>query len=185
MKRFTSSLAAGAAAALLPALLQSPAHAHAVAGGGALQGLLHPLLGVDHLLMLIAVGAAAAVLSSRLLIWALCGGVAGALLGAAGLQLPGLELLAALGVVAVGLWVVLARPLAEHYRPFPLQRLSGLLVAFVVMIHGVLHGLEAPAGASSLVWWVGTLLTSAGVSAGTALLLRRFTGARLTGQPLA
>ena len=185
MKRFTSSLAAGTAALLLPALLQPPAHAHAVAGGGALQGLLHPLFGVDHLLMLVAVGAAAAMLSPRLLLWALSGGIAGALLGAAGLQLPGLELLAALGVAAIGLWTVLARALVNRDRAMPLQRLSGLLVASVVMVHGVLHGLEAPAGASSLGWWAGALLTSAVVSAGTTVLLRRFAGARLTALPLA
>lgn len=173
MKVFPPLLAAGAASVLLPALLPAPAQAHGSADGGALQGLLHPLLGGDHLLMLVAVGVAAALLSPGLLLWALGGGLAGALLGAAGLQLPGLEALAALAVPGVALWCVLARPLAARRPAWPLERLSGGLVAAAVMLHGMLHGLEAPAGSGGLAWWAGALLASIALCGGTALLLRR------------
>ena len=43
-----------------------PSQAHGIATGGGLAGLAHPLLGLDHLFLLIAVGAAAALLSPRL-----------------------------------------------------------------------------------------------------------------------
>lgn len=174
MTRFPARLAAAAAAALLPLLLQAPARAHAVAGGGAIPGLLHPLLGVDHLLMLLAVGAAAAVLSPVLLPWALAGAVSGALFGGAGLHLPGVEGLAALAVLAVAGWTGLVSRLAAHRRGgWPLEHLSGALVAVALMLHGLLHGLEAPTGAGSLAWWAGALLASTVVCAGTTLLLRR------------
>jgi urease accessory protein len=41
------------------------------------------------------------------------------------------------------------------------------------MTHALLHGLEAPVDASSFSWWVGALLGSCVVSAGSWLLLRR------------
>jgi len=173
MTRCPTSLALGAAAALLPLLLQAPAHAHALAGGGALSGLLHPLLGSDHLLMLLAVGAAAAVLSPSLLLWALAGGVGGALLGAGGLHLPALEVLAAAAVLAVAGWTVLAPRLTPARQGgWPIERLSGAVVAAALMLHGLLHGLEAPAGAGSLAWWAGALLTAISLCGGTTLLLR-------------
>ncbi|MFM7652496.1 MAG: HupE/UreJ family protein [Vulcanococcus sp.] len=174
MKRLSTPWAAGAAAALLPPLLQAPAHAHATSGSGALSGLLHPLLGVDHLLMLVAVGVAAAVLSPALLLWALAGAVAGSLLGVAGLQLPGLEGMALLAVLAVAGWTALApRLTVRHAWVGSRPRFSGALVAAAVMIHGLLHGLEAPAGAGGLAWWAGALLASIAIAGGTTVLLRR------------
>ena len=56
MKRFI--------ALLLAFSVGSAAMAHGSATGGALAGATHPLLGLDHLLMLIAVGTAAASVSS-------------------------------------------------------------------------------------------------------------------------
>ena len=168
-------LATGAGTALLALALQGPAQAHDVATTGALAGLVHPLLGLDHLAMLLTVGAAGALLSPSLLLWALGGGVLGALLGAAGLQLPGLELLAAAAVLAVGLWTVLARRLAGEGQVgvLSLQRISGALVAAAVLVHALLHGLEAPRDAGSLAWWAGALIASIAVCGGTTLLLRR------------
>ena len=168
-------LAAGGTATVLAIALHSPAQAHNAAATGALAGVLHPLLGLDHLLMLLVVGAAGALLSPALLLWGLGGGVLGALLGAAGLQLPGLELLAAAAVLAVGAWTVAARSLAERERlgAWSLQRISGAVVAAAVLVHALLHGLEAPRDAGSVAWWAGALLVSIAVSGGTTLLLRR------------
>ena len=168
-------LATGAATAVLALALQGPAQAHNAASTGALAGAMHPLLGLDHLAMLLTVGAAGALLSPALLLWALGGGVLGALLGAAGLQLPGLELLAAAAVLALGLWTLLARRLAGEGQVGlqTLQRTSGAVVAAAVMVHALLHGLEAPRDAGSLAWWAGALLASIAISGGTTLLLRR------------
>ena len=179
-------LASGAGTALLALALQGPAQAHDTASTGALAGLVHPLLGLDHLAMLLTVGAAGALLSPALLLWALGGGVVGALLGAAGLQLPGLELLAAAAVLAVGVWTGLARRLAGEGQlgVLSLQRISGAVVAAAVLVHALLHGLEAPRDAGSLAWWAGALLASIAVCGGTTLLLRRLpVTASLTASP--
>lgn len=174
-RSFRLALAAGATAAVLPLLVQGPAQAHSATATGALAGVLHPLLGLDHLLMLLAVGAAGALLSPTLLLWGLAGGVLGALLGAAGLQWPGLELLAPAVVLVVALWTVLARRLAQRGALGfqPLQAIGGALVGAAVLVHALLHGLEAPRDAGSLAWWAGALLASIAISGGTMLLLRR------------
>ncbi|MEY2645344.1 MAG: hypothetical protein RLZZ611_1993 [Cyanobacteriota bacterium] len=175
MSRFPASLiAAGGATALSAMLLQSPALAHGSAAATASAGLLHPLLGVDHLLLLIAVGTAAAVTSPRLLLWALGGAVVGGLLGAAGLQLPAVELLAALAVAAVGLWALVAQ--RRQGVPQPLARGGAALISAAVLVHALLHGLEAPA-AGVAGWWLMALLSSAAVCGATTLLLRRLPAA--------
>jgi len=70
MKRSAAVLASVAAASSV--LLSSlPAQAHGGVHGGVLAGLGHPLLGLDHLFLLISVGAAASSLSPWLLAWAL------------------------------------------------------------------------------------------------------------------
>lgn len=179
-------LAAAVTATVLAVALHTPAQAHNAAATGALAGVMHPLLGLDHLLMLVGVGAAGALLSPALLLWGLGGGVVGALLGALGLQLPGLELLATAAVVAVGGWIATARRLAGagQLGELAMQRISGALVAASVLVHALLHGLEAPKDAGSLAWWAGALLVSIAVSGGTTLLLRRLpVAASLTASP--
>lgn len=169
--RFLASLlpVAGATACAV-ALLQAPglAHGGAVASAGA--GLLHPLLGIDHLLLLIAVGVAAAVSTPWLLLWALAGAVVGGLLGSAGLQLPALEFLAALAVAALGCWGLLAQ--RRLGVTAPLARAGAALTSAAVLVHALLHGLEAPA-AGAAGWWLMALLSSVAVCGGTTLLLRR------------
>ena len=174
MKRFflpTTALSLMAALAM-GAL---PSEAHGTAGAGALAGLAHPLLGVDHLLMLLAVGTAASQLSFLLLPWALGGGVVGAISCNLGWSLPLLEALAPLAVVAVAGLTLLWSGKGSADRTS--RWLSGIAVGTAVAIHGVLHGLEAPGdGGGALLWWGGALLTSAVLCGGTALLLRRGPG---------
>ncbi len=162
------ALLAGAAALALLALDQ-PAQAHQIATGGLAAGFLHPISGADHLLLLIAVGAAAAQLSSQLLLWALAGAVAGGVAGAMGAAVPGLELLAALAISAVALLVL--RSVRSH-QASP-QALAAGLVASAVATHAMLHGLEAPAEGAALGWWFGAFAASVVVSGGSFLVLRR------------
>jgi urease accessory protein len=169
MKRFSFLLSAtlGTAAVGLAAL---PSQAHGTAAGGALAGLTHPLLGLDHLFMLIAVGAAAALLSPRLLLWALGGGVLGAVWAGASWSGPLAESLAALAIVAVA---GLTLALSGGWRTNPMSNLlPGWVVGAGVAIHGHLHGLEAPTDGSGLLWWSGALFSSVLLCGGTTLLLR-------------
>ncbi len=167
MKRFTPALitlAAGAA----PLLSGSPVAAHGLAVGGAAGGLMHPLLGLDHVLMLLAVGAAAALLSSRLLLWAGAGALLGALAGVHGGPVPAAEVCASLAVAAMG--GLLLAALGGHPA---LNALGGPLVAAGVALHALLHGQEAPLDGSSPLWWSGALFSSVLVCGGSFQLFGR------------
>ena len=143
-----------------------PASAHGLAGHGLTGGFGHPLGGLDHLCLLIGVGAAASLISARLLLFALAGAVAGALFGLDGGGLPVAELLAAAAVSGLGLLILLS---GRSGKP-PSIAASGLVVTVSVAIHATLHGHEASGGGS---WWLGALLASSLVVGLTFLVLRR------------
>ncbi|MFM9089494.1 MAG: HupE/UreJ family protein [Cyanobium sp.] len=170
MKRFFLPTTALAAMVVL-ALGAHPAEAHGSAAGGALAGLAHPLFGVDHLLMLLAVGAAASELSTLLLAWALGGGVIGAVASHGGWTVPVMETLAALAIVAVAAITLVWS--GRRHGERSIQLLSGVVVGAGVAIHGLLHGMEAPSDGSRLLWWTGALLSSVVLCGGTTWLLGR------------
>ncbi|KEF40992.1 MAG: hypothetical protein ER33_13870 [Cyanobium sp. CACIAM 14] len=159
----------GSAAALGFVLIGQPAQAHGLAHGGLAPGFLHPITGVDHLLLLIGVGAAASSLSARLLLWAFAGALLGGLAGAMGFALPLAEVLAALAISAVALLIL--RSAREGRRPG--LGFAGAVVAGAVALHALLHGLEAPADPTAVGWWLGALAASVLVCGGSFLALRR------------
>jgi len=161
------ALLGGATAVAL--LLDQPAQAHGLAGGGLAAGFLHPLSGTDHLLLLIAVGAASASISSWLLLWALVGGVAGGVFGAMGGGLPAAEVLAAMAISAVALLVVRQQRSVQA----PKLGFCGTLIAGAVAVHAMLHGQEAPSSMAAGLWWLGAFSASLGLCGGSFLLLRR------------
>lgn len=172
MKRFLSPLVALTAGSAV-VLGTHPAVAHGTAAGGALGGLTHPLLGLDHLFMLMAVGTAASFISSQLLLWALGGAVIGAAVGFTGFTLASAEVLAALAISAVGALILLAGTFAKTSNSDTLTTISGVVVAGGISIHAMLHGLEAPKDSSTLLWWSGAILSSVLVCGGTYLLQKK------------
>ena len=161
-RRLSHQLLGAAAAGLGLSLLSAlPASAHGGAGTDLASGLSHPLLGLDHLLLLVGVGTASATLGSQVLLFALAGTVVGALVGSFGGAMPGAEVLAALAVSAVGLLVL------QRER---LSRAAGPLVAAAVAVHAMLHGQESTGSAS---WWLGAALAAVVVVGGTHLALGR------------
>ena len=172
MKRFLSPLVALTAGSVV-VLGTHPALAHGTAAGGALGGLTHPLLGLDHLFMLMAVGTAASFISSQLLLWALGGAILGAAFGFSGFTVASAEVMAALAISAVGALTLLAGRFAKTSNPNALTTISGVVVGGGVAIHAMLHGLEAPKDSSTLLWWSGALLSSVLVCGGTYLLLKK------------
>jgi urease accessory protein len=116
----------------------APAFAHHVMGGrtpatfgeGILSGLGHPVIGLDHLAAVIAVGCLAAAHRSAwalavVFVLAMMGGVALHLQGA---TVPGAEILVALTVLALGALLVLRRDMS-----------AGVAVVLFAMV-GVIHG---------------------------------------------
>src|SRR5262245_59414212 len=87
----------------------SVAHAHphhGEHGTGLTDGLLHPLLGIDHLLAMVATGLLAAQLGGKAL-WAVPASFVGSMVlggisGMTGIGMPGVELGIALSIVVLG-----------------------------------------------------------------------------------
>ena len=172
MKRLLSPLVALTAGSAV-ILGTHPALAHGIASVGVTGGLTHPLTGLDHLFMLMAVGTAASLISSQLLLWAVVGAVIGAALGFSGFTVASAEVLAALAISALGALILVAGKVAKTSNATLLTTVSGALVAGGVSIHAMLHGVEAPKDNSTLLWWSGAFLSSALVCGGTYLLLKK------------
>lgn len=132
--------------ALTLLLLLAPAAAFAHTGqlpvNGFTSGFLHPLLGLDHIAAMVAVGLWAASLGGTavpvLLLAFPLAMVAGGVLGAANIPLPAVEQGIAASSIVIGVAVMLA------LRP-PLW-LAGAVVAAFAAFHGHAHGTEMPAG---------------------------------------
>lgn len=170
MKRLTATIAGLTTSLVI--LLDTPVHAHGLATNNALDGLTHPLLGLDHVLMLVAVGTVASLISAQILLWALAGAVIGAVLGSLGLTLPAAEVLAALAISAVG-GLILAIGNVDRKSTAMLPKVSGAAVAIAIALHAMLHGLEAPQAGSTGLWWSGALASSALICGATYVLLKQ------------
>jgi len=137
-----------------------PAAAHTGQGvAGVWSGLLHPLLGPDHVFAMITVGVLAAVIRRPLGVPSafVAAMVVGGMLGMVGMPLPGGELAIALSVVALGAALVagsLTRP-----------ELALMLVAVAGFVHGHAHGVEAPTAATPVAYVVGFVAATAGLHA--------------------
>ncbi len=163
-----------AIAALAVVVSGQPAAAHGIAGGGLGSGFLHPLLGSDHLLLLLGVGAAAASLSAQLLLWGLGGALAGGVYGALGGGLPAAEVLAALAISAVAALVLRNQSSTSANTSDNVDLgLAGSVIATAVAIHAMLHGHEVPADIGASSWWLGALAASTLVAGGSYLVLRQ------------
>ena len=120
--------------------LPSLAFAHALdgAGGGFFTGFLHPILGLDHLIAMVAVGLWGAFLSDRAL-WILpivfpSIMAVGAAIGIFGLEVPLVEFAIALSGVVLGALIALR---------FKAQlSVAMILVGIFALFHGYAHGTE-------------------------------------------
>lgn len=154
MKNFKTVLALGL---LMGAT--APVWAHGDAGdatGGFVAGFLHPLLGWDHVVAMVAVGLWGAFLG-RPAIWVLpivfplvmaFGGV----LGLLGLPLPGVEIGIAASAIVLGTMVALA---ARPQLP-----VAAVIVGAFAIFHGHAHGTELPDAANPLVFSLGFVIAT-------------------------
>lgn len=141
-------------------------------------GFAHPLLGLDHLLAMIAVGLWAAQIGARAL-WlvpAAFVGVmaAGAAAAVSGLGLPVVEIGVVGSVLVLGVLVALA-PRLPLWAP-------AAIVGLLALFHGHAHGTEMPEGASGLAYGIGFVLATAtlhGVGLAMGLSATRLSGIAL------
>ncbi|KTG17007.1 MULTISPECIES: HupE/UreJ family protein [unclassified Guyparkeria] len=159
---------------------------HGLHHGGLASGLLHPLLGLDHLLALLAIGFWSAWQASSLkrgiAPLAMLGLVAGTLIGLAGLSLTGIE-------VGIALSVVLAGVLIAALARLPAWS-GGLLAGLFMLVHGLAHGTEMHAGVDAAGYVTGLVIASLamlllGRVAGNAFARRDHPAARLVGLAVA
>jgi urease accessory protein len=163
-------------ALLLPAV--AFAHAEEGVAGGFVAGLLHPVLGFDHLVAMVAVGLWGAQLGSPA-IWLLpitfpIVMAIGALLGVAGVPLPGVE------VGIAGSALVLGTMVAFNVRPA--LWVAATIVGIFAIFHGHAHGTEVPNAVNPLAYGVGFVVSTGclhltGILIG--LLLRYPVGSRV------
>lgn len=135
----------------------SPALAHVAPGetGGLLAGLAHPVLGIDHLLALLAMGLWTATLAARARLLAAAGiamlMAASSLAGLFGLVLAHMEIGIALSVLILGLMLSFA---SRQLTP------GLLLIALFTLFHGNAHGAGAPLQVSLTAYFLGFILAS-------------------------
>jgi urease accessory protein len=139
-----------------------------------LDGVTHPLTGLDHLLAMVSVGLWASQKGGRALylwpLWFLTAMIAGGAAGMAGEALPLMEPMIAASLLVLGLAIAAAidMPVAAGMA----------LIAVFGLFHGNAHGLEAPADGSGLAYAAGFVLSTAtlhalGVGLGLAAIRDR------------
>jgi urease accessory protein len=138
--------------------LAGTAYAHEGAGvtGGFSSGFLHPILGWDHVVAMVAVGLWGAFLGAPAIwilpvVFPLVMALGGAL-GVAGLPVPAVELGIATSAVVLGLMVALAA------RP-PIW-VAAVIVGTFAIFHGHAHGTELPEAISPLAYSVGFVVAT-------------------------
>jgi urease accessory protein len=182
LKRITPAAAIVAISATAPAL----AHTGIGATNSFSAGFMHPLLGLDHLTVMIAVGLWAAQKGGRAL-WAwplafvgvmLVGGI----LGMAHVAVPFVEPGILASVVALGLLVAAAADLPVG--------VGAAIIGTFALLHGHAHGSEIPETAGGVEYAAGFALATAslhlvGIGAGLTFGTRFRTLVRATGAAVA
>jgi len=167
MRKLTQLLMA---TGLMVTATAASAHAGHDAGTGFTSGLLHPMLGLDHLLAMAAIGfwsvRQSATLKKSTPLFVIGGMILGAGIAWGGLSLPGVETGIALSVLLAGILIATMAKLPTA--------VGGSLVAAFMVFHGFAHGAEMPAGATLVAYLGGfsiaTLaLTFAGRGLGTLM----------------
>ncbi|BCG69387.1 protein hupE [Mesorhizobium sp. 113-1-2] len=152
-----------------------PAYAHVGVGttSSFTAGFMHPVSGLDHMTVMVAVGLWAALKGGRA-IWAWPAAFVGVMLGGAALGIahvpvPFIEPGILASVVALGLLVALAIDLPVS---------AGVaIIGLFALFHGHAHGTEVPENAGGLEYMAGfavatVLLHAVGIAAGLSLGMR-------------
>ncbi len=174
----------------LAVLLIAPAvaNAHLVGGSGSGSGsgigigsgIAHPLLGLDHLLAMVAVGVVSVIRGGRAL-WqvpaAFVGSmVLGGMLAILGVRLPAVETFIAVSVLVLGVAIALSKKMQKQW--------AMLCIGVFAIFHGHAHGEELPLIANAAQYIAGfvvstTALHASGVAIGHFSAKSRLTATML------
>lgn len=135
---------------------------HTNPGSGAIDGFLHPLLGLDHLLAMFTVGLLSAQLGGRA-IWTVpvtfvSVMAVGGLLGLVGVELPFVEIGIALSVIILGIALLSKARIPEL--------VAMIFVGIFAIFHGHAHGAELPEVETAVIaiaYVFGFLVSTAGI----------------------
>lgn len=163
MKRVLTALLLGATALPAPLL----AHAGPGTHDGFLAGMLHPVAGLDHVLVMLGVGVLGVAVGGRarwslplVFVASMALATLAGISGLAGSQ-PA-EHLIAISVLAIGVPLALATRLSLPA--------AALLVALCAVVHGHAHGVEAAAGVAVGSYLAGMLIATSLVHASGVLI---------------
>jgi len=152
--------------------LSFPALAHTGEGaiGGFISGLLHPVLGLDHVIAMVAVGLWGAFLGMPA-IWLLpvvfpLVMAFGGILGIIGIPIPAVEI--GIAVSAIGLGALVA------FAARPPVWIAAIIVGIFAIFHGHAHGNELPDAANPLAYSIGFVLAT-GLLHATGIAFGMFT----------
>ena len=154
-RKFVASALIASAMLWLPGACQAHAGAETIAGGF-LSGFLHPILGWDHVVAMVAVGLWGAFLGAPAMwllpvVFPVVMALGGAL-GVMGLPLPGVEIGIALSAIVIGGMVALA------VRPD--LWVAAVVVGAFAVFHGHAHGTELPNAANAVAFSAGFMVAT-------------------------
>ena len=142
---------------------------------GLAHGFVHPMIGVDHVLAMVAVGLLAAQYGGRAL-WLVPLSFVVAIAGAIGMA----GIAASVAEVGIGVSIViLGLAIAFQLRPPTFVAMAA--VGFFALFHGYAHGAELPDGITGLWFALGFLLATSllhSTGVGLGLLLQRQASSR-------
>lgn len=155
-RKFSHALLLALSMGLIPQIV----YAHdgsTVPFGGFLSGLVHPVLGYDHLLAMLSVGILSAQIGGRA-IWTVPATFVGVMAVGGALGLIDIGLGATEFGIAISLVLLGAIIAAERTLPV---RLAMLGVGFFAIFHGYAHGTEMPTTAEPVLYALGFLTGTA------------------------
>lgn len=156
MTRLTKTLLTTALMLTSASAMAHPGHGET----GFASGLLHPMLGLDHLLAMAAIGfwglRQSTTLKRGTPLFMIGGMFLGAGLAFAGLSIPGVE-------TGIALTVMLAGVLIATLARLP-TAIGGSLVAAFMVFHGYAHAVEMPLGAHFAAYMAGFALTTVAIA---------------------
>lgn len=165
-RSYSRNLASALTALLLLGAQTAFAHTGHGDAHGFFSGFVHPWLGLDHVLAMVAVGIWAAQMGGRAM-WMLpltfpLLMLVGGALGMSGLAFAGVEAGIALSALLLGALILLVAR--------PKMGFAALLVGVFALFHGHAHGAELPAGMSGIQFSTGFVLATLLLHGGGVLL---------------